>query len=37
MVDVRGVVVTIIGVAEPDLWPDFQFELDELIAGLTWD
>ncbi|MBK5266345.1 MAG: hypothetical protein JJE47_02840 [Acidimicrobiia bacterium] len=37
MVDVGSEVVTIIGVAGPDLWPDFQFELDELIAGLTWD
>ncbi len=37
MVDVDGETVTIIGAAGPDLWPDFQFELDELIAGLTWD
>ncbi|MDF1594880.1 MAG: hypothetical protein P1T08_02100 [Acidimicrobiia bacterium] len=37
IVDVDGEVVTIIGLAGADLWPQFEQELEELISGITWE
>ncbi|MBK5267218.1 MAG: hypothetical protein JJE47_07265 [Acidimicrobiia bacterium] len=36
MVDVNGEAITILAIAAPDLWTDFQSVVDELLGGLTW-
>jgi hypothetical protein len=35
-VDVDAEAITILAIAAPDLWTDFQSVVDELLSGLTW-
>ncbi len=37
MVEVNGEPITILAIAAPDLWTDFQSVVDALLGGLTWE